>query len=746
MRWFGYIGTNAILLEKEKIQWLSKNFDLIGISCDGPPDIQDIQRPAPDNNKSSQIVKQFARTIYDSKGQLEVRSTITPLTMKRQTEIVSYLCNHLYTAQIRFEPAYRQTNKGQLQFAKNHAEIFAENFLAAQNKANIYGCNLSYSGARLEEFHSSYCNILRDVLHLIPNGNATACFFCVDSNQSDNNDCIIGRYYENKCEFLLDQNKLFLHKKNVCRIPVQCKKCINIYHCNRGCPDLCFHNYNLDINKKKHMKQLNAFRCRLNKYLSVKWILHNALSYLNVNDDTKKEKQNAYIENKDVDIIKKYLFDMPSRVDVDSILINYKAIKQKYHIEENQLPLPVWSGRDFENTGEKAWEKISNIISSQNSQKPLSIYIHIPFCENRCSFCDCYSIPLGKKKNYFEERFLKAFIHEMNLWAQIPELKNRDVTTVHLGGGTPNCLSIPVFETIISKCIELFNIHAETELAIESTSRLISESHLNMLKKNGFSRIHIGVQTLNDSLRKQIGRKDDKRELLHKLILCLNMGFITSVDLIYGLPNQTIQMMIDTIEELININVHGFSIYRFNVSKRNSKLLKKYNSFCRDKLFDYILLQISEQLLENAGYSKNHFAHFSRPEDLNLYFTHTLRYEDLLAIGPTASGMFGNYHYLNSNYASYIKLFTHKSSLIKGGLFETKIQKKTKKLVSELMGGIINLNSCEEIINSHLVEEWQKLSLIRKSSTQNDTFLLTANGSWFINWMICEVENYIKKL
>jgi uncharacterized protein len=180
--WFGHIATNGVLPEK-RARWLANHFNLVGLSCDGPPEIQDRQRPIGGGGKSSPFVERTAHAIAEAGGQFEVRSTITPQTLARQVEIVSYLHERLRASRMRFEPVYRLRGRNQIAFTPDQSESFVEHFLSAQSKARSLGCSLSFSGVRPDEVHGPYCDVLRDVLHLTPDGTATACFFCTDGRE-----------------------------------------------------------------------------------------------------------------------------------------------------------------------------------------------------------------------------------------------------------------------------------------------------------------------------------------------------------------------------------------------------------------------------------------------------------------------------------------------------------------------------------------------------------------------------------
>jgi len=269
--WFGYIATNGVIPEK-KAEWLAENFNLIGLSCDGPPNIHDIQRPMAGGEKTSPFVERTAHTITKAGGQFVIRSTIMPFTLTRQVEIISYLHDCLGASQMRFEPAYSLHKKNQIGFVPHQADIFVENFLAAQHKARSLECSLFFSGVRLDEIHGPYCNVLKNVLHLTPDGSATACFLCTDMKDSAESGFKIGESDKATGRFIMNTEKIKSYKLYASRILPRCYNCINVYHCVRYCPDHCL-VVNKKISRESNMEKAVEFRCQVQQKLAQVWIL-----------------------------------------------------------------------------------------------------------------------------------------------------------------------------------------------------------------------------------------------------------------------------------------------------------------------------------------------------------------------------------------------------------------------------------------------------------------------------------------
>ena len=739
--WSGYIATNGVLSEK-KAQWLGKHFTRVGLSCDGPPGIQDRQRPLYGGGRTSPLVEHTARAIKDAGGQFEVRSTITPQTMKCQSDIVEYLIERLGASHIRFEPAYRLFETGKETFAPDQADTFVAHFLEAQRKARSAGCDLSFSGVRMEEIHGPYCDVLRNVLHLTPDGAATACFFCVDSNEQGFSKLQTGRYNESPGLFDLYHERISAHKDRAAKIPDYCRDCINAFHCARSCPDACvvFEAERTDNAGEANEKKAIEFRCLVQKGLGAAWLLQAAENAVKKETEISGDRGGHEPLR---DPLAPFLEKLPSGLNAEIILDQFKSLRNKYRVEQRRMPSPVWAERGFEDDGRRAWSRLSEIIPATNDNGPISMYIHIPFCESRCGFCDCYSITYGRRRRENEEKYVNTLLRDIEAWAGIASLSKRPVGTVHFGGGTPNSLSSNLFRDTITQCRRYLNISSVTELALESTSRLISREHLAFLRELGFTRLHIGVQTLEDTLRRRIGRHDEPKTVLKKLGMAIEDGFTTSVDIVYGLPAQTLRGLTDTLDRLIKAGVHGVSLYRLNLSNRNRRFLRKFENFKPDAVRDYVFFQAADQLLSNAGYGKNHFTHYALSQDRNLYFTHALRGEDLLALGTSADGVFGHYHYRHPGYGKYIKNGGNYTPAFEGGIMESPFEQRIRPAIAAIMCGRISKTIFQEMNAESLLDSWMESAFIDERNDKQ-SFSLTANGSWFVNNMIAELKRTIR--
>lgn len=258
IRLYSYIATNG-LFTPQKALWLTENIGHIGISCDGPSEIQSVQRYSKQSQKQIEIIKANAKTILDAGGKLDVRTTITPKSSSFQSQIVTFLSEDLRANMIHFEPVYRQENDG---FNVNDAEQFVHDFLLAQKIAKERNSILLYSGVRPSELHSSYCDVFRNTIRLLPEGIISNCFYY--SVDKLNHILQIGEYDLKNKKFNILPNNIAELKHRMLVRPQKCLECINQLHCSMGCPDSCL------VCNPNNIQ--NNFRCKVNQLLTLNWI------------------------------------------------------------------------------------------------------------------------------------------------------------------------------------------------------------------------------------------------------------------------------------------------------------------------------------------------------------------------------------------------------------------------------------------------------------------------------------------
>lgn len=234
---FRYIATNGVL-SVAGARWLAEQFDLVGVSCDGPPAIQNAQRPTRNGRHTAPIVTRTAAILHALGTPLHVRVTLTRHSMTQQVEIATYLCRELRPAAIHVEPVYRG-GRAQPEAIPTAASEFVAEFWRARAIARSFGIPWHMSGSRLAEVHGPYCHLFRQVLQLTPEGMATPCFKTVTAVQAQQQGMIMGEVTAGNGRFTLNDAAIPLWRNRLATPFPNCTTCFNRYHCTKGCPDSC---------------------------------------------------------------------------------------------------------------------------------------------------------------------------------------------------------------------------------------------------------------------------------------------------------------------------------------------------------------------------------------------------------------------------------------------------------------------------------------------------------------------------
>jgi coproporphyrinogen III oxidase-like Fe-S oxidoreductase len=425
------------------------------------------------------------------------------------------------------------------------------------------------------------------------------------------------------------------------------------------------------------------------------------------------------------------------------VLCSLDRESSPYLVERRGLPIPIWAAHGLPDDAARAWEALQLELQSSPGERPISIYAHIPFCESRCPFCDCYTFAVRRHRDTLADAYTDSLIAEIDLWAEQGNLAKRPVTTVHLGGGTPMMLGRQNLERLTSAIRGNFNIDLNTEWALETTTSSLNEDTYTLLHQLGFRRLHIGVQSLQDDVRQAIGRREDASHAISRINNALVLGWIVSVDIIIGLPFQTPECLLNDLDRLMEAGVEGFSIYELQQSRINRQFVKKFSLDRTPAGFRYLLFQLAFQHLLEQGFSANVFNHLARGRDRNLYFTFPRRGEDLLAVGAIADGVFGNYHYRHPVYLPYIRGIKNDMPPLQGGLRRSDREDKLHTLEVQIMGGRIFFTLFNQILGEEsaaaLFKRWLSYQMIEE--TGDEGFILTATGAWFTGQLLQETRS-----
>ncbi len=260
---------------------------------------------------------------------------------------------------------------------------------------------------------------------------------------------------------------------------------------------------------------------------------------------------------------------------------------------------------------------INHLQAFNRTTKPLSLYIHIPFCRTMCLFCGC-SVVLNRKPER-QTTYLNALLQEIQLTAEQFSTK-RTVTQLHLGGGTPTSLTEHELSTLMDKLHHHFTIPPDAEIAIEVDPRTVfadGGAKLTTLRKLGFNRISFGVQDLDPAVQEAVRRRQSREMTVETFHRARALGFSSiNIDLIYGLPRQTVQSFRHTVEELVSLHpdrIALFSYAKVPWLKKHQQAIREDELPSPEEKFQ-IYTQARELFLQ-SGYTAIGMDHFAKRED-----------------------------------------------------------------------------------------------------------------------------------
>lgn len=256
-------------------------------------------------------------------------------------------------------------------------------------------------------------------------------------------------------------------------------------------------------------------------------------------------------------------------------------------------------------------------LKASNQQRPenISIYIHIPFCPQRCHFCGC-NTEIGQKRPFIE-RYVDAIKKEINQVCGYLDLKNRKLTQVHWGGGTPNAIAMRYIADIMNLIKEKFIIDAEAEIAIECSPAYLEFEHIDQLAVMGFNRMSLGIQDFREDVLQVVNRQKPKHDVKEIVDYLRGKGFKgINLDFIYGLPLQTVDSLKETVAKAIEIKPDRIVTFSYAhvpwVKEEQLKLEKIGLPSPKDKM-EMLINNI--QQLQQAGYTSIGIDHFAHPDD-----------------------------------------------------------------------------------------------------------------------------------
>ncbi|OAT50762.1 oxygen-independent coproporphyrinogen III oxidase [Providencia heimbachae] len=258
-------------------------------------------------------------------------------------------------------------------------------------------------------------------------------------------------------------------------------------------------------------------------------------------------------------------------------------------------------------------EKAFISATQRYPDRPLSLYVHIPFCHKLCYFCGCNKLVTRQKHK--ADEYLKVIEKEIVQRAEL--LKNRTVTQMHWGGGTPTYLDKAQVSHLVGLLKQHFHFADDVEMSIEIDPREIELDMIDHLRHEGFNRLSMGVQDFNKEVQVLVNREQDEDFIFALINRAKETGFTsTSIDLIYGLPKQTPESFAFTLKKVAELSPDRLSVFNYahlpNLFAAQRKIKDEDLPSAEQKLD---ILQETIATLTSGGYQFIGMDHFARPQD-----------------------------------------------------------------------------------------------------------------------------------
>ncbi|HEY9865266.1 MAG TPA: oxygen-independent coproporphyrinogen III oxidase [Candidatus Obscuribacterales bacterium] len=258
------------------------------------------------------------------------------------------------------------------------------------------------------------------------------------------------------------------------------------------------------------------------------------------------------------------------------------------------------------------WE--FSLTESNQRQSPLSLYFHIPFCQTACYFCGC-NVIVSNNKNA-AKTYIEYLSKEIEFTSSFIDTR-RPVTQLHWGGGTPNYLSLEQVDYLWETINKQFIFDDKAEISIEINPRYVDRNYIFFLKQMGFNRISFGIQDFNPQVQAAVNRVQPEALLFDVMDWIKEAGFESvNVDLIYGLPYQTLSSFKETIKKTIKLDPDRIAIFNFAYVPWMKPVQKNIPESALPQPHEKLeIWQMSIQELTNNGYVFIGMDHFAKPND-----------------------------------------------------------------------------------------------------------------------------------
>ncbi|MGG5462670.1 radical SAM family heme chaperone HemW [Clostridium sp. B9] len=370
--------------------------------------------------------------------------------------------------------------------------------------------------------------------------------------------------------------------------------------------------------------------------------------------------------------------------------------------------------------------------------KKLSLYIHIPFCAQKCFYCD---FPSFARMDHLRKDYIEALCKEIKVFRE--KYGDREIETIFIGGGTPSVLDANELEMLLKE-VEKLNISDDVEFSMECNPGNLTKEKLRVMKEHGVNRISMGLQAKQNNLLKGLGRIHDYETFKENYLLAKESGFTNiNIDLMFGLPDQKVSDWEDTLREIISLEPAHISAYSL-IIEEGTAFYKLYDD---DKLDlpneedERKMYHLAKEILEENGFKQYEISNYAKK---GLECRHNLAYwnmDEWIGLGSAAASYINGKRVKNySKVSEYIDAINNNKEAI-----EEIIDNSKNDNMEEFM--FMGLRKLEGISEKEFEERFHmninKVYGEILNKYENENLLVRENGMIYLTEKGIEVSNII---
>lgn len=343
-------------------------------------------------------------------------------------------------------------------------------------------------------------------------------------------------------------------------------------------------------------------------------------------------------------------------------------------------------------------------LQGNDSLKESALYVHIPFCDHKCIYCDFYSIIT---KDNIDE-FLDSVTKEIAFYSQFHS-EGRIYSSIFFGGGTPSLMEPEYINNIISALRDYYIISDDAEITLETNPGTVNKAKLSEFLNYGINRLSIGIQTFDDEELKFLTRIHDKETAIQTVIDAKSAGFENiNIDLIFNLPSQSIKKWRRNLEIASSLPVNHISAYSLILEKGTilNKLVLDGKVKIRDADYDAEIYEITMSYLKDHGFKQYEVSNFAKPGYECRHNKAYWHYKDYLSFGPSAHSFVNGKRWWNfSSLKKYISEINLRGSAVANMEVLNNQQMLCEYVMLALRSNGLNVKSLKERFGDKWINE-----------------------------------------